>query len=126
MIGEKLKELLKLRGMRQSELARLAGVSRTTINSIIMRNNKNVDFSLMERISDILDVPIEYFFDREIPEVVEGKVCEHDEDDSEIHELISIYSELNMIGRQALMGTARGLASNPDMKKGGVSGSATA
>ena len=66
MIGEKLKELLALRNMRQSELARRTGVSKTTINSIITRNNKNVDFSLMEKIADVLDVPIEYFFDREV------------------------------------------------------------
>ena len=47
-------------------------------------------------------------------------------DDPDVRELICIYNELNMIGRQALMGTARGLASNPDMKKGGASSSATA
>lgn len=61
MLGEKIKELLKLRGMRQSDLARITGISKTTINSIIMRNNKSVDFSAMEKISDALGVPIEYF-----------------------------------------------------------------
>ena len=65
MFGEKLKELLALRNMRQSELARRTGVPKTTINSIITRNNKNVDFSLMEKIADVLDVPIEYFHDKE-------------------------------------------------------------
>lgn len=64
MIGDKLKNLLALRGMRQSELARRTGISKQTINSIITRNNKNVDFSKMEKIADVLDVPIEYFFDR--------------------------------------------------------------
>lgn len=48
-------------GMRQSDLARITGISKTTINSIIMRNNKSVDFSAMEKISDALGVPIEYF-----------------------------------------------------------------
>lgn len=61
MLGEKIKELLELRGMRQSDLARITGISKTTINSIIMRNNKSVDFSAMEKISDALGVPIEYF-----------------------------------------------------------------
>ena len=64
MIGKKISELLKIRGMKQTELARITGVSKTTINSIITRNNKNVDFSTMEKIADALDVPIEYFFDR--------------------------------------------------------------
>lgn len=61
MLGEKIKELLELRGMRQSDLARITGISKTTINSIIMRNNKSVDFSAMEKIADALGVPIEYF-----------------------------------------------------------------
>lgn len=61
MLGEKIKELLEMRGMRQSDLARITGISKTTINSIIMRNNKSVDFSAMEKIADALGVPIEYF-----------------------------------------------------------------
>lgn len=61
MLGEKIKELLDKRGMRQSDLARITGISKTTINSIIMRNNKSVDFSAMEKIADALGVPIEYF-----------------------------------------------------------------
>lgn len=61
MLGEKINELLKIRGLRQTDLARMTGISKTTINSIIMRNNKSVDFSAMEKISDALGVPIEYF-----------------------------------------------------------------
>lgn len=63
MLGEKIKELLEKRGMRQTELARITGISKTTINSIIMRNNKSVDFSAMEKIADALGVPIEYFLE---------------------------------------------------------------
>jgi len=63
MLGEKIKDLLQKRGMRQTELARLTGISKTTINSIIMRNNKSVDFSSMEKIADALGVPIEYFLE---------------------------------------------------------------
>ena len=61
MLGEKINELLKLRGMRQSDLARITGIPKQTINSIVVRNNKSVDFSAMEKIADALDVPIEYF-----------------------------------------------------------------
>lgn len=41
-------------------------------------------------------------------------------------ELISIYRSLNSFGQQTLIGTARGLAANPDMKKGGKSKDVTA
>lgn len=67
MLGEKINELLQKRGLRQSDLARLTGISKTTINSIIMRNNKSVDFSAMEKISDALGVPIEYFKESSAP-----------------------------------------------------------
>lgn len=35
-------------------------------------------------------------------------------------ELVNIYRELNTTGRAALIGAARGLRGNPDMKKGGA------
>ena len=41
-------------------------------------------------------------------------------------ELISIYRDLNTDGQKVLMGTARGLAMNPDMKKDGRSSAETA
>ena len=61
MIGDVLKRLLKMRGMTQAELSRRTGISPKTINSIIKRNNKGVDFSIIEKICDTLEVPIESF-----------------------------------------------------------------
>ena len=47
-------------------------------------------------------------------------------DKPDVCELVSIYDSLNDLGRQTLMGTARGLAANPDMKKDGASNDVTA
>lgn len=41
-------------------------------------------------------------------------------------ELLEIYRSLNDLGQQTLLGTARGLAANPDMKKDGASNTGTA
>lgn len=41
-------------------------------------------------------------------------------------ELLSIYRDLNDSGQNILLNTARGLAANPDMKKGGASTTETA
>lgn len=65
MIGEKLQELLELKNIKAGTLATKTGIPKSTIYSIIKRNNKNVDFSVMEKISDALDVPVEYFYDRQ-------------------------------------------------------------
>ena len=65
MLGDKLTDLLEIKKMKPGTLARLTGVSKSTIYGIIRRNNKSVDFSIMEKIADALGVPIEYFFDRQ-------------------------------------------------------------
>lgn len=65
MIGEKLSELLEAKKIKPGTLASMTGIPKSTIYSIIKRNNKNVDFSVMEKISDALSVPVEYFYDRE-------------------------------------------------------------
>ena len=41
-------------------------------------------------------------------------------------ELLALYRELNSTGQQTLIGTARGLAANPDMQKNGPSTTETA
>lgn len=41
-------------------------------------------------------------------------------------ELLTIYRDLNATGQSTLIGTARGLHANPDMKKGGASNTETA
>lgn len=64
MIGEKLSALLESKKIKAGTLASQIGIPKSTIYSIIKRNNKSVDFSVMERIADALDVPVEYFYDR--------------------------------------------------------------
>ena len=65
MIGEKLAELLQVKGIKAGTLAREIGIPKSTVYSIIKRNNKNVDYSVMEKIADFLGVPVEYFHDAE-------------------------------------------------------------
>ncbi|MBE5807736.1 MAG: helix-turn-helix transcriptional regulator [Clostridiales bacterium] len=108
MIGEKINEMLKLRGMRQAELARLTGASKTTINSIIMRNNKNVDFSLMEKIADALDVPIEYFFDRDGDKKA-GELIAGDKLTEKEQKFVSAFTALSPQNRHTLLVIAEAL-----------------
>lgn len=64
MIGTTLKRLLRERDMNVSELARRTDVSAQTLYSIIRRDNLKIDFDLLLRICDVLDVPIETFCER--------------------------------------------------------------
>ncbi len=63
MIGTKLEALLKAKEIRPGTLATMTGINKSTIYSIIKRNNKNVDYSTMEKIADALNVPVEFFHD---------------------------------------------------------------
>jgi len=63
MIGEKLEQLLTAKGIKAGTLARETGIPKSTVYSIIKRNNKNVAYSVMEKISEFLGVPVEYFYD---------------------------------------------------------------
>ncbi len=86
MIGEKLQALLEVRKIKPGTLATMTGISKSTIYSIIKRNNKNVDFSVMEKISDALGVPVEYFYDRaeKSPENAKKPASEEDGLDEEL------------------------------------------
>ena len=108
MLGEKIKELLDKRGMRQSDLARLTGISKTTINSIIMRNNKSVDFSAMEKIADALGVEIEYF--KESASTSEEKEPIREDGLSEKEKRYAqLFTDLNPANRRILLVIAEAL-----------------
>lgn len=92
--------------MKQSELARITGIPKTTINSIIARNNKNVDFSQMEKIADALNVPIEYFFDRES---TKKELAGIDELNEKERRYIAVFTALSPANRHTLLVIAEAL-----------------
>ena len=65
MIGEKLDKMLTAKGIKAGTLARETWIPKSTIYSIIKRNNKNVNYSVMEKIASYFGVPVEYFYDAE-------------------------------------------------------------
>lgn len=62
-VGNKLNQLIKEKGLNANELAHQIGVTPSTIYSIINRDNKKVDISILSKISHVLDVSLEYFCD---------------------------------------------------------------
>ena len=61
MIGSTLKELLSERDMAVVELARRVGVPAQTMYSLIRRDNMKVDFEVLLRICEVLEVPLNAF-----------------------------------------------------------------
>ena len=61
MIGSTLKNLLSERALTAGELARRIDMPVQTLYSIIRRDNMKIDFEMLLRICDVLDVPVEAF-----------------------------------------------------------------
>lgn len=60
-IGNKLRNLLAIRGRNINELATTTDVSAQTLYSILKRNNTKVDLDILQKISDELSVTLDYF-----------------------------------------------------------------
>ena len=61
MIGSTLKELLSERRMAVGELARRVGVPAQTLYSLIRRDNMKIDFEVLLRVCEVLEVPVNAF-----------------------------------------------------------------
>ena len=108
---------MKLRGVEQSDIVANLGYSASTVSDWV-KGKKYPRVDAMQRLANYLGV------------VRSDLTSEKDTDDTPSDpteaELLSIYRSLNTIGQAALMGAARGLMANPDMKKALESNTETA
>lgn len=61
--GKKLKQKMDEKGIKQSDLSKAANVPKTTLSSMINRDNTNVDINVLIRICKILNCRPEDFSD---------------------------------------------------------------
>ena len=64
LIGEKLSELLRRKGISQYRLSQLTGIPQPVISDYI-RNRHGISYENLEKIAEVLKVPITYFFEEE-------------------------------------------------------------
>lgn len=96
IMGSKLRNLRKDRGLSQIELARKMGISASYLN-LIEHNQRNLTVPLLLRISDSLNVPLQAFSPQqdgqqiaELTELLKDPIYEHsDLNESDINELAS-------------------------------------
>ncbi|MCU9614509.1 helix-turn-helix domain-containing protein [Caldibacillus lycopersici] len=65
MIGDRVKNLRLERKMSLSELAEKAGVAKSYISSIERNLQSNPSIQFLEKISNVLHVPIDYFLNED-------------------------------------------------------------
>ena len=122
LIGKRIQEIRTQRGMTQEALAERINISKSSISE--WEACKRVPrMETLRKIADALRVDVWEiigFNDVDYDEPMFASPTEEAPDPNE-RELVTIYRDLNDIGQSALIGTASGLAANPDMKKGSKS-----
>lgn len=107
-----LNRYMKIRGVNQADIVNALDVSASTVSDwVIGKKYPRVD--AMQALADFLGVLLS--------DLTSETSCSSSPTSPIEDELLAIYRDLNDTGRTALMGTARGLAMNPDMKKGSAS-----
>lgn len=124
--GSNLKQLRMAQNMTQDDLAELLGTSKQVI-SRYENGQRSPKVSVVGEFARVLGVSIsELTGETGAPthaseaNGMPWQLCESES------ELLTIYRDLNTLGQTTLIGTARGLAANPDMRKDGTSKNETA
>lgn len=118
-------------GMSIDTLVEVSRVPKGTVTKILTGVIKNPGIESLKAITYALGLSLEDLNGTPEPGVRDDVAAPENDtltfpSHSPEAELIAIYRDLNAEGQDILMGTARGLAINPDMKKGSASKDATA
>lgn len=89
MLGNKIKETMKLKKITSTELAEQVGVSATHI-SYILNNKRDPSVELLNKISTALNVPPNYLFENEDTNNMDTNIH-----DSMVDELIQNFKKLS-------------------------------
>lgn len=110
VIGENIKKICALRGIRQVDIAEHMGVSQGSVSNWIKGTN-SIDIENLADLCKFLGVSLDQIFGfDEIDPLITLPQNEL--------ELIQIYRSLNKSGQSLLLMTAKTCAGNPDMQKG--------
>lgn len=89
VFAKRLKEIRKLRGLSQEKLGTLAGIDEASASGRMNhyeRGRHEPDFTMVERLASVLDVPEAYFYAKE----------------DEIARLLKVWPQLTQAQRQAI------------------------
>lgn len=116
MIGDVLKQILAEKNINANELAKRVGISNQTLYSILKRNNMKVDFSILLKICEELDVDIERFYGDYLKEKQKNTnnqtSIKQKELTSDEEKLLTNYNKLNTDGKDKVQDYTKDLTGN--------------
>lgn len=74
MIGQRIQNLRKRKGLSLTELSQRAGVAKSYLSSIERGLQQNPSIQFLEKIGEVLNVPVEEFVGSEQPDQAEEKL----------------------------------------------------
>ena len=108
-VGENIKKVCQLKGIRQVEISEHMKVSQGTVSNWFKGTN-SIDIENLAELCSFLGVSLDQIFGV-APLTPEVTLSQEETD------LLSMFRALNSQGKDMLMSTARAFAGNPDMQK---------
>lgn len=108
-VGENIKKVCQLNGIRQVEISEHMKVSQGTVSNWFKGTN-SIDIENLAELCSFLGVSLDQIFGV-APLTPEVTLSQEETD------LLSMFRALNSQGKDMLMSTARAFAGNPDMQK---------
>lgn len=111
VVGENIKKVCALKGIRQVEVSEHMGVSQGTVSNWFKGVN-SIDIENLAELCSFLGVSLDQIFGV-APLTPEVTLTQEETD------LLGIYRSLNGSGKEMLLNTARAFLGNPDLQKEG-------
>jgi len=108
-IGENIKKVCSLKGIRQVEISEYMGVSQGTVSNWFKGTN-SIDIENLAKLCEYLGVSLDQIYG--VAPLTPEVTLSQDETD-----LLSYYRTLNDDTKKALLNTGRAFAGTPDMQK---------
>lgn len=112
IIGENIRKICEMKGIKQIEIAEFMGISQGSVSNW-MKGINSIDIENLARLCGFLGVTLNqvYGVDPITPEALLS---------AQENELLRLFRSLNKNGKSMLMSTARAFSGNPDLQKEGA------
>lgn len=111
--GKKLQEKMDRKGIKQTELAKAVGIPKTTLSSMLSRDNTKVDIDVFLRICKMLDCMPEEFSE-EIKANADENIKPLTTDEKQ---LLNLYNSMNDEGKEKALERLEEMAAYDRYKK---------
>ena len=109
IIGENIKRICEMKGIRQIEIAEYMGISQGSVSNW-MKGINSIDIENLAKLCSFLGVTLNQIYG--VDPITPDSLLSTQES-----ELVSLFRSLNKNGKDMLITTARAFSGNPDMRK---------